>query len=323
MKRHNGCVRLSKGRQFCIWRNKRHPPARVENMSTHVLYTDEKNGSNNHAHGEIGWISFEAAAALRLLDNLQIQLGRLDKKLSKTRVHDSRVAIRRWFAIWNILREDGWEGSKFRKQASEPLATLLTHLGKTRDMDVMLELGSQLGCKRKFLRDLDRHRAKAARELEQHLRKLSINSLIRYMHSSLQRRKLKLEKALFDTLSARESIADHINFALEHQEQLVKSLESMLDTPKGMHEFRLGVKGWRYLLSELCGIKNEELGEAQTLLGEIHDLDTMHELLLEDGNNILALENLRHKRNELLSQAQLITRQLPYGLRAVGSIPAR
>src|ERR1700733_2640555 len=285
-------------------------------MPAHVIYAADKNGSQSDSHGKIAWISFEALAAYRLLENLQTQLRRLNKKHSKKRVHDARVALRRWYAVWNQLRQNGWESPKFQRKAIKPLSELLQDLGNTRDMDVLHELGLELGCKRRFLRKLDQKRDQAEQALQKELKKLEVKELVHYMRLYLQERKGKLEKALGDSASAAESVADHINSALARQEQLVKSLDHEFEDPKGMHRFRLACKGWRYLLSELCGIKNEELEQAQTVLGEIHDLDTLNELLLADGNNILALTNLKQRRAKLLEQAREVKRKLPFGLGA-------
>jgi CHAD domain-containing protein len=290
-------------------------------MSNQIMLTHD--GKSADAHGKIAWISFEALAAYRLLENLQLQLYRLDKKLSVKRIHDARVAIRRWSAIWNVLRENGWESPKFRKKASEPLAHLLTHLGKTRDLDVMLELGDQLGCKPRFIKRLEKNRRLAARSLKKELDKTQASFLIQYIASYLQQRETKLEKALGDSSSAAESVEQHVNFALEHQEEHVESLQSELDSPKGMHQLRLSLKAWRYLVTEFCGIRNSELELAQTVLGEIHDLDTLNELLLEDGANILALANLKQRRTKLIEQAKSVVNRLPYGLRAPNSMPIR
>ncbi len=292
-------------------------PLEAMSMPAHVLYSADKNGSHTDSHGKIAWISFEALVAYRLLENLQTQLRRLSKKHSKKRVHDARVALRRWNAVWSQLRQNGWESKKFHQAAIKPLSSLLQDLGNTRDMDVMHDLGVELGCKRRFLRDLDQRRDDAEAALQKQLKKMAIKPLGHYMRVYLQERKYKLEKALGDTASAADSVADHINTALEQQEQLVKSLEREFDDPKGMHRFRIAVKGWRYLLSELCGIKNAELEQAQTILGDIHDLDTLNQLLLEDGNEILALTNLKQRRTKLLDQAHLIKKKLPFGLRAV------
>ena len=286
-------------------------------MPAHALYTTDKNGAQSDSHGKIAWISFEALAAERLLQNLKTQLCRLDKKHSEKRVHDTRVALRRWFAVWSQLRQNGWDSTKFHGKAIEPLSDLLQELGTTRDLDVLHDLGRQVGCRQSFLRKLDKQRDKADQSLKKELARLEIKPLLQYMRAYLRARQQKLEKALGDSASAAESVADHVNAALAQQEQLVKRLERDFDDPKGMHRFRLAVKGWRYLLSELCGIKNEELEEAQTLLGEIHDLDTLNQLLIEDGNNILALTNLKQRRTKLLEQAKQVKRALPFGLRAV------
>jgi hypothetical protein len=77
----------------------------------------------------------------------------------------------------------------------------------------------------------------------------------------------------------------------------------------------LGIKGWRYLLSEFFLVKNEELEIAQGLLGDIHDLDKLSEWLLNDGSNIIAISNLKQRRTALLEEVPEALQQLPYELR--------
>lgn len=295
----------------------RHFSFRFVCMPAQALFAVDNNGSRNSSHGKIAWISFEALAAYRLLENLQTQFRRLNKKHSKKRVHDTRVALRRWCAVWNQLRQNGWESPQFNRKAIKPLQRLLDELGKTRDLDVLHDLGKELGCSKKFLRELINQRNHAEEKMRSELKKIKFDEIVDYMRIYVHERKLKLEQALGDSASAAESVADHINAALAQQEHLVKSLERDFDDPKGMHRFRLAIKGWRYLLTEMCSTKSDELEKAQTLLGEIHDLDTLKGLLMADGKNILALANLKKRRAKLLEQAYVVKRTLPYGLRAV------
>jgi CHAD domain-containing protein len=272
----------------------------------------------NHNHVErVAWVAFQAAAAYKLLEQMQTEIKRVRSKQSVPRVHDSRVALRRWFAIWHVMRADGWESKKFRNNAIVPMEHLLEQLGEVRDMDVLLELARDLNCKDAFLDKLKGYRNEARKELVKSLKIVDISELIKYISRYLQKRRHKMEAAVRQSTLAAESASDHMHAILVEHEHVVRKLEEAATDPKGMHHLRLAIKGWRYLFSEFFNLKNAELEKVQGLLGDIHDLDKLSEWLLNDGGNIIAISNLKQRRSALLEEVPGALLELPYGLRPI------
>ncbi len=263
----------------------------------------------------VAWVAFEAAAAYRLLEQMQTEIKRVRSKQSVTRVHDARVALRRWFAIWHVMRADGWESKKFRNNAIVPMEHLLEQLGEVRDMDVLSALAEDLNCKETFLDKLKGYREEARKELVKSLKIIDVNELIKYISRYLQKRRTKMEAAVRQSSLAAESASEHMHTILVEHEQHVRKLEEAATDAKGMHHLRLGIKGWRYLFSEFFNLKSPELEKVQGLLGDIHDLDELSEWLLNDGGNIIAVSNLKQRRAALLEDVPGAMLELPYGLR--------
>ncbi len=284
-------------------------------MKAEVADGAEKNGSHKGRGERVAWVSFEGAAAYRVLEQLQTEIKRVGAKQSVKRVHNARVALRRWFAIWQVMRTDGWESKKFRNNAIVPMEHLLAQLGEVRDMDVLSELADDLNCKDSFLEKLAGYREEAKKDLLKTLKIIDVTELVKYVSRYLQKRRYKMELGVRQSSLSEESASEHMHFILTEHEQHVRKLEESSSDPKGMHHLRLAIKGWRYLLSEFFLVKNEELELAQGLLGDIHDLDKLSEWLLNDGSNIIAISNLRQRRTALLEEVPDALQQLPYELR--------
>lgn len=284
-------------------------------MRTEVVDQSANQSKDNNHVERVAWVAFQAAAAYKLLEQMQTEFKRVRSKQSVTRVHDSRVALRRWFAIWHVMRADGWESKKFRNNAIVPMEHLLEQLGEVRDMDVLSELAADLNCKDSFLQKLKGYRDEARKELVKSLKIIDINELIKYISRYLQKRRHKMEAAVRQSSLAAESASVHMHAILAEQEHQVRKLEEAATDPKGMHHLRLAIKGWRYLFSEFFNLKDAELERVQGLLGDIHDLDKLSEWLLNDGGNIVAVSNLKQRRAALLEEVPGALLELPYGLR--------
>ncbi|HEY9760179.1 MAG TPA: CHAD domain-containing protein [Oculatellaceae cyanobacterium] len=263
----------------------------------------------------VAWVSFEGAAAYRLLEQMLTEIKRVTDKQSIGRIHDARVTLRRWFAIWHTMRQDGWESKKFRNNAIVPLEHLLAQLGEVRDMDVLSELAADLNCKDSFLEKMKVYREEARKDLVKSLRIIDVNELIKYIGRYLRKRRNKMELGVRQSNLAQESVSEHMHAILAEHEAHVRKLEENSADPKTMHHLRLGIKGWRYLLSEFFLVKDAQLEFAQGLLGDIHDLDELSEWLLTDGSNIVAISNLKQRRAALLEDVPAALGNLPYGLR--------
>src|SRR5262249_37550434 len=129
-----------------------------------------------------------------------------------------------------------------------------------------------------------------------------------------KRRPLKLRDKWAQTGEPMESAFNHIDTYILAQEDMVRELEARAQTPEQLHELRLGVKRWRYMLTEFFGLTTLQLVRAQQILGRLHDLDRISDLL--DGNcpDDVRLR-LEDQRRQLLQDFSLIRQCLPYGLR--------
>lgn len=277
--------------------------------------TIEKNGADGYYGAEpVPWVVFEFTCAQRTLANLEVQFKSIKKKMTKKRVHNTRVGLRRWFAVWNTMREDGWENKKFQPRIGDPLNNLLNSLGAVRDIDVLIELSKSLSCRNPFIKALKRKRRNLARELQIETAGSDLTKLLDRLHIFLQRRRRKMEAEARGSKLANELGTDHIQRYLVAQEQEVKLLEKQVADAESMHRLRLSIKRWRYLLSEFYGIKNADLEHAQDLLGKIRDLDRIKELLIDDGRNASALANAGFERTRLMEEFSGLKHRLPYGL---------
>ncbi len=284
-------------------------------MTSATIEVNNTNGAKNPFTDRVPWVSFQAAAAHRLLEQIQTELKRVKSKRSKKRIHDARVALRRWFAIWHVMRDDGWESKKFRAKAIVPMEDLLAQLGEVRDMDVLLGLAKDLGCKDSFLEKIENYRTEAEHELTTKLKKVDAEVLVVYIAKYLQKRRRKMEAGVRQSTLGKETASQHMHVILAHHEQQVQKLQEDISDSKGMHHLRLGIKAWRYLLTEFFGLKSQELEDAQGLLGDIHDLDKLSEWLLNEGSNIVAISNLKQRRTAFLEDVPDALRRLPFGLR--------
>src|SRR5262249_43031753 len=254
---------------------------------------------------ETPWLEFEQATVLALCDSLEKELNKLIEKASAKQVHDTRVALRRWFSVWSVLKQDDWQSKKFKRQAIARLRRLLRTLGSLRDWDVNLALGEELGCSKEIVKNWDRERDIARDNVKTTIKSLNPGSLMRRVRKYLKRRPLKLRDKWAQTGEPMESAFNHIDTYILAQEDMVRELEARAPTPEQLHELRLGVKRWRYMLTEFFGLTNLQLVRAQQILGRLHDLDRISDLL--DGNcpDDVRLR-LEEQRRQLLQDFSLI-----------------
>lgn len=262
---------------------------------------------------EVNWIDHESFAARSAFKDLRAETKGLTKKVSANRVHKTRVTLRRWLSIWKVLRKDGWETAQYKQQIGKPLKRLQKLLGELRDMDVNIELGERLGASKKLLDSWAKARSKAESKLEKHVQGKSLEKVVQRLGEYLRKRPSKI-KATLPSAKAQQSAFDHVEFYLLEQESIVREQADTARTPEELHQLRLGIKRWRYLLTEFFGLTNLELVRAQQLLGQMHDLDRLTPLLLDEDEEE-ALDKLKKRRKELLAEIELMRHRLPYGLR--------
>lgn len=261
------------------------------------------------------WVDFELRAALNLLNGVEDELSKLKLRITKERVHKSRVSLRRWFSIWSFLSEDGWEEKRFRKAVIKPLRSFLKELGDLRDCDVNIETADKLHCIELTLEDLKVTRKKLKRRIEKSLHELNPEKLTANITKYLEKKAGRLI-ADINFESKDQSAYSHFDRYLSAHEDRVRKLASKEPTAESLHKLRLAIKKWRYLLTECMGVTNAELVNAQTLLGEIHDFDRLQPVLIEDeGNKSAAVFLLRQERDVRVKQFEQLKVKLPYGLR--------
>jgi CHAD domain-containing protein len=260
------------------------------------------------------WINYEVLAALAVLDSLTKDLKALKDKPNGKNVHKARVTLRRWFSVWGVLQDDGWETGSYKKKVRKPLKRLLTMLGGLRDCDVNLELAITVGATAEFQQECEEQGRQQKKELRDYLDKTKFKSILKQAKQHLNEQAEKVE-GTSKRKRAKQSAYDHLDEHLALHEAEVKLQASKATTPEELHQLRLGIKRWRYLLTEFFGLTNLELVRAQQLLGQIHDIDRLTPALQEHENERSALTALRRRRQELLKQCQPMRSHLPYGLR--------
>lgn len=259
------------------------------------------------------WVDFEYRAAANLLAALEAELKKLKLRLTVDRVHKSRVSLRRWFSVWGFLAEDGWEEKKFKKKVLAPLREFLKRLGDLRDCDVNIQTAEKLACDEETLEELRETRKKLKHHLDESLAEIDPAQISAQIDSYLERKAGELDEFIQANPQQDHSSFNHFDRYLGAHEEQVKKLADRATTPEAMHKLRLAIKKWRYLLTECMGLTNLELVRAQTLLGEIHDLDRLEPLLEEEHSG--ALSRLTHERDALVSSFEQLKPDLPFNLR--------
>lgn len=204
---------------------------------------------------------------------------RARKKLKKDPVHDFRVALRRCRSLaegFSAIDPDPvWR--RLRK-ASKRLQSGVSDL---RDVQVLTN----------WLKPLRLTAGPAAKALASHFEKQEHRAR-REARSSLKSFPRKQWKRWSRRLPARAELipVNERRLAQLLVEQLDRVIElhrrwTKQPIPETWHELRLNAKRFRYMVESFLPAKsgawNTELQRAQDLLGEGHDLDVLHDLLLK------------------------------------------
>lgn len=262
------------------------------------------------------WVEFELRSASNLLQPMVSELKKLKLRVIKERVHKSRVSLRRWFSVWSLLEQDGWEKKKFKKGVLKPLRSFLKELGELRDSDVNIETAEKLGCNKNTIDEFKKKRKKLKKAIDASLKEIQPEKLRDDIEAYLEERALDLSKKLAESDEADHSAFAHFDRYISEHEQSVRILSERATTPESLHKLRLAIKKWRYLLTECMGLTNLDLVRAQTLLGEIHDFDRLEPVLKESApDDKESLIRLRKERATLVKEFEKCKKDLPYGLR--------
>ena len=266
------------------------------------------------------WVQHETAAATAAFGDLKRDLKALKKKVTANRVHRVRVTLRRWFSIWKVLQDDGWESKKFKNGIGKTLKKLQKLLGKLRDTDVNLEQAEKFGCGERLIELWKAQRRMQKEHLEKFVDDSDFKSLLKDLRAYIKRRSQHIESKLPRAKSS-QSAFNHLELYLMAQENTVREQSDTASTPDEYHQLRLSIKCWRYLLTEFFGLTNLELVRAQQLLGQLHDIDRLTPMLMNDDEQRQALTRAKQRKEELLAQINEMRPRLPYGLRPQVSSP--
>jgi CHAD domain-containing protein len=192
-------------------------------------------------------------------------------------VHDLRVALRRCRSMADGFRaidpDKKWK--KMRRQAT----SLFDNLGALRDCHVLMEWVEKLGAKDDPIADklLD-HLRQQEPELQRQAG-IAMESFDRKQWEQwarfLPRRAARLpaDSDVFQTLAL-----ERLNNARRLQGSALKTCG-----PVAFHRLRIGLKKFRYVVENFLPQQHEawkdDLKDLQDLLGEIHDLDVLQELV--------------------------------------------
>ena len=211
------------------------------------------------------------------MDQVLKELESVRSSASMDAVHDLRVAIRRCRSVAAAMEEidpdPGWP--EMRKAARK----LFRALGALRDAQVMDEWVKKLGPETDPVRA---HLQAGFEAKEPQLREEALRGVEKF--------DAKVWKELARTLRQRGRLAPAGSLAAEclvlerfesAKELHAKALRT--EKPKPWHALRIGLKRFRYtvesLLPEQYEIWSDNLKRVQDLLGEIHDLDVLLDLV--------------------------------------------
>lgn len=273
---------------------------------------------------EQAWLELEQKTALGIYEDVEKALKKMAKaKLSKEPapklVHETRVVLRRWESIWGVLERDGWSEKKYWKKTGNQLRKLHKLLGEARDWDVNLEMAEEYSLPDSVKKVLKKERAKAGAKVSKKLAKLKLKRISKDLLKFLLKRPQEIAVRHAGSSRLFQSAYSHLEPLLAEQEDTARALESHAQTPSELHELRLVIKSWRYLLVEFFGMTNLELVKAQQLLGKLNDLERMSQLVTaiaaQDVSATRAMIKLQEQKLKLLSDFDSLRVNLPYGLR--------
>lgn len=263
----------------------------------------------------VAWVAVEGRSLSTLTDLAIKELQGLEKSVTAKRVHKTRVALRRWSALWKLLRDDGWETEKFHTKVNKLLRKLLQALGNARDADINLELGKEIKISNQLSKEWKANRISKRKELEECVRDLRISKLQKRMTKFSKSAPKVVSSAMKNSLTVNEDAENHFHPALEGQERVAQKLIDDAASPEDYHLLRLALKQWRYILTDVYGAVQNELEIAQAQLGELHDCDRIKELLINSRDEVESLGNLNRMRQLLIAQVVDIASTLPFGYR--------
>lgn len=288
------------------------------------------------------WLSMEYQIAQEAVSELEGVLVFLKQEEGKESVHDMRVMFRRWYSIWGVMRRDGWETEKYKKGLGRDIRLAYKILGKIREFDVMCSLSKKIGLCDDVVNAFRRKRDSVREKLVKQLSKIDLSKLFKRLRRYLTEREQILDikfkarsrflrivggksggKSKAKNRKTRKMVEteEHFNIVLAEHERRTADLVSRAHTVEELHDVRLSVKAWRYLLVEFFDNTHPVLVKAQQYLGKVNDLDHLaifletKKLGLEPHLVKKQISITLKKRDEMRTKFDQLKRSLPYGFR--------
>ncbi len=288
------------------------------------------------------WLGMEYQIAQEAVNELEGVLVFLKQEEGKESVHDMRVMFRRWYSIWGVMRRDGWETEKYKKGLGRDIRLTYKILGKIREFDVMCSLSKKIGLCDDVVNAFRNKRDNVREKLVKQLSKIDLSKLFKRLRRYLTEREQILDikfkarsrflrvvggksggKFKAKNRKARKMVEteEHFNIVLAEHERRTADLVSRAHTIEELHDVRLSVKAWRYLLVEFFDNTHPVLVKAQQYLGKVNDLDHLaifletKKLGLEPHLIKKQISITNKKRDEMRTKFDQLKRSLPYGFR--------
>ncbi|MEZ4490206.1 MAG: CHAD domain-containing protein [Cyanobacteriota/Melainabacteria group bacterium] len=284
---------------------------------------------------EPDWLAFEFKTAMSVIESIEHAIKPFEHNAKNKSIHNIRIAFRRWFSIWEVLREDGWESDSYGNKLGRKLKRFYKLLGRIRDWDVNTKLAAKEKLPLPVLEDWKNRRKKARKKAFEELAEFKLKGLIKKLKRYLKERHEKLRLEYIRYQGAREeTVFSHLEKFLAQNETQTREISKELKVMEDIHNFRLKIKSWRYLLVEFYGVSNVLLVEAQKQMGYIVDYDRMRVILEEsltaaeaknspDPEEVSILKEtiafVVAKRNILIKELDQSKQNLPYGFRPLSA----
>lgn len=272
---------------------------------------------------DTNFLDFQVAVANDAINRLWSNANKLDKRKGKSgkRVHNMRVAFRRWYSVWNVLSREGFETKKFKHKVGGKLKKAYKLLGGVRDWDVNLNTGKEYGVPERVLAKWQHQRNRIEDETFAGLRNLDLGKTVKNLSKYIKKRSRKLRRKYGQDGRYNARPRDAIEGYLAKTEARTRDLASNASSLEDLHALRLSIKAWRYILVEFYGHTSDVLVEAQQLLGQINDLERVRVLLSEEDPPLVSgtIDTIVGKQNQLINNLEEVKLNLPYGLRPAES----
>ena len=273
---------------------------------------------------EPNWLEYEYCVAQDVIAEIECHIEPVHKKAKVKDIHQIRVCLRRWFSIWKVLKQDGWETPSFNKKIHKKLKRFYRTLGVIRDWDVNCKLARKLELPESVVESWKLTRRKERKKQLKSIKQFELRSVIKQLKRYLKSRFVKLRIDFIRYQGAREeTVFSHFENFLSAIESRTRELSREFKVMEDIHQLRLSIKAWRYLLVEFYGVSNLSLVDCQGHLGQAVDYDRLR-LVLESSPKAFTDFDTRRsihivvaKRNTLIKEIVDLKKSIPYGFRPI------